>query len=155
MPERFSWILPDKLAVGSFPYQSTSVSRLRREGVTAVLCLTEQGERSIPSKVQHSFVWQQVGIPDGFTGGVPTQEQFEKALQVLNRWAKKKHAVYVHCLAGVGRSASVCSLFVAQELNLSLEDAIAYVKERHEHAHPDSHQIEVMQSYLASLSPSS
>lgn len=152
MPERFSWVLPNKLAVGSFPHTTTSVSKLRREGITAVLCLNEESEPPVPSEILHSFIWERVPIPDGFTGGVPSEEQFERALKVLNRWYRKGHVVYVHCLAGVGRSASVCSLYLAQEKGLSLENAIAQVRQQHRHAAPDRHQIKVMQSYLASQS---
>ncbi|HEY9828515.1 MAG TPA: dual specificity protein phosphatase [Stenomitos sp.] len=150
MPERFSWILPQKLAVGSFPNSTTSISKLRRENITAVLSLTENHERLVPDEVAHSFLWEQVPIPDGFKGGIPTEDQFDKALQVLDRWYRKGHVVYVHCLAGVGRSASVCSIYMAARQGLSLSDAIAHVKAQHKYAAPDPNQIEVMQRFLTS-----
>ncbi len=152
MPERFSWILPQKLSVGSFPNSTTSISKLRREGVTAVLSLTEKQERLVPDELAHSFLWEQVPIADGFKGGIPTEEQFAEALQILNRWYRKGHVVYVHCLAGVGRSASVCCLYVAQDQGLSLKEAIAYVKAQHSYASPDPNQVEVMQRYIAASS---
>ncbi|NJN71190.1 MAG: phosphatase, partial [Nitrospira sp.] len=80
MPKRFSWILPNELAVGSFPHQTTSASQLQREGITAILCLNEEAEQSVPTDIQHGFLWQRVPIPDGFTGGIPTEQQFEDAL---------------------------------------------------------------------------
>jgi atypical dual specificity phosphatase len=150
MPERFSWVLPQKLAVGSFPNATTSVSKLRREGITAVLSLTENHERLVPADVSHSFLWEQVPIPDGFKGGIPTEEQFAQTLQILDRWYRKGHVVYVHCLAGVGRSASVCCLYVAQRQGMTLREAIALVKAQHEYAAPDSNQVAVMQRVVAS-----
>jgi atypical dual specificity phosphatase len=150
MPERFSWVLPQKLAVGSFPNATTSVSRLRRYGITAVLSLTENHERLVPNEIFHSFLWEQVPIPDGFTGGIPTEEQFDQSMQVLDRWYRKGHVVYVHCLAGVGRSASVCSLYLASRKEMSLADAIAHVKAQHSYANPDPSQIAVMQRFLTS-----
>jgi atypical dual specificity phosphatase len=150
MPERFSWILPQKLAVGSFPNATTSVSKLRREGVTAVLSLTEDHERLVPDDIAHSFLWEQVPIPDGFKGGIPTEEQFAQALRILDRWYKKGHVAYVHCWAGVGRSASVCCLYVSHAQGLPLKEAIALVKAQHKYASPDSNQIEVMQRFLTS-----
>ncbi len=148
MPERFSWILPDKLAVGSAPNNEASIFYLRRIGITAVLSLTEADELALPQTLSSSFLWQRVPIPDGFKGGVPEAEQFAQAMAVLQHWFKKRHTVYVHCLAGVGRSASVCSLYVCQHQQISLEDAIATVKRQHSYAHPDEHQIRVMQEYL-------
>jgi atypical dual specificity phosphatase len=150
MPERFSWILPQKLAVGSFPNATTSVSRLRREGITAVLSLTEKHERLVPEDVAHSFLWEQVPIPDGYKGGIPTEAQFAQTIQILDRWYRKGHVVYVHCLAGVGRSASVCALYVSQEKGLTLKEAIAHVKAQHSYASPDVNQIEVMERFLTS-----
>jgi protein-tyrosine phosphatase len=120
-----------------------------------VLCLNEAREQPIPDDIQHSFLWQRVPIPDGFTGGVPSAEQFAQALSILNRWQRKGHVVYVHCLAGVGRSASVCCLYIAEQQGISLEEAIAFVKEQHHYASPDSNQIKVMQQYLASSATNS
>jgi atypical dual specificity phosphatase len=151
MPERFSWILPQKLAVGSFPKPNVSATKLRREGITAVLSLTEVNERSIPQDIPNSFLWERVPIPDGFTGGIPTEAQFSQALAILERWYRKGHVVYVHCLAGVGRSASVCSLYVSQNKTLPLPEAITYVKDKHSYAAPDSHQVAVMENFLMSL----
>lgn len=149
MPERFSWILPEKLAVGSVPNNETSVFYLRRIGITAVLSLTEATEVELPT-LSSSFLWQRVPMPDGFKGGVPEVEQFAQAMSILQQWFKKRHTVYVHCLAGVGRSASVCALYLAQSQNISLEAAIAEVKRCHSYAHPDQHQVRVMQAYLQS-----
>jgi predicted protein tyrosine phosphatase len=148
MPERFSWILPNKLAVGSFPKPTTSVMQLRRLGVTAVLCLTEESERPISTEVFHSFLWERVSMPDGFTGGIPTEEQFADALQILSRWYRKGHVIYVHCLAGVGRSPSVCAAYLVQSQGMSLEEAIGLVRERHPYAAPDANQVQVMKSFF-------
>lgn len=152
MPERFSWILPKKLAVGSFPNGTTSVSQLRRADVTAILCLTEPGEKTVPPEVSHNFVWQRVAIPDGYTGGIPEPEHFAKALEILANWERHQHTVYVHCLAGVGRSASVCSAYLVQNQGLSLAEAVQYVKQCHRWASPDQHQIRVMRDFFAAQS---
>ena len=152
MTKRFSWILPDELAVGSFPKEDSSIFKLRKEGITAVLTLTEEDEITVPEELKHNFVWERVAIPDGYTGGVPSVDQFEQARSILQRWSKKMHAIYVHCLAGVGRSPSVCSLHVMQKEGKSLEDAIAFVKQQHSYASPDEHQVRVMKELLANAS---
>lgn len=148
MPERFSWILPKELAVGSFPRPTTSASYLNRMGITAVLCLTEVGEATVPGEITHNFLWERVSIPDGFTGGIPTVEQFEQALNILSRWRKKGHVIYVHCLAGVGRSPSVCVAYLVQNRGIDLGEALHFVKECHAYANPDVHQVRVMRTFL-------
>lgn len=149
MTKRFSWILPDELAVGSFPKEDSSIYKLRKEGITAVLTLTEEDEIDVPDELKHNFVWERVAIPDGYTGGIPSVEQFQQARSILQRWSKKMHSVYVHCLAGVGRSPSVCCLFVVAQQGKTLEEAIEFVKTQHTYADPDEHQVRVMQELLA------
>lgn len=149
MSKRFSWIIPNRLAVGSFPKLDHEITYLSRVGITSVLCLTEPHEIKVPSEMSHRFVWRNVPIPDGATGGVPRIEHFQEASTILSRWWQKGHVIYVHCLAGVGRSPSVCAIHLTQVEGLSLEDAIEKVQDRHRYAHPDPAQIAVMQQFLA------
>ncbi|PSO50885.1 MAG: phosphatase [Cyanobacteria bacterium SW_9_44_58] len=149
MSERFSWIIPNRLAVGSFPTQSYEISYLSRAGITSVLCLTEPQEIPVPQQVYNRFVWRNIAIPDGATGGVPKVEQFQQACAILSRWHHNGHVVYVHCLAGVGRAPSICIAYLAQMEGISLQEALGKVQERHPPTYPDSAQIEVLQAFLA------
>lgn len=149
MLENFSWVLPQQLAVGPFPHNPHDVSFLSRVGVTAILCLTKERERPVDRDILNRFVWERVPIPDGAKGGVPTVAQFEAALAVLDRWHARGHATYVHCLAGIGRSPSVCAAYLARTNDWELERAISFVQERHASARPDPHQIRVMRQFLA------
>ena len=150
MSNRFSWIIPNRLAVGSFPKLDSEILYLSKVGITSILCLTEPSEVKVPKEIYHRFVWKNVAIPDGATGGVPEVKHFQQACDILARWHKKNHSIYVHCLAGVGRSPSVCALHLTQVEGLSLEEAMAKVQERHPYAHPDPAQIAVMKQFLAS-----
>jgi protein-tyrosine phosphatase len=149
MSERFSWIIPNRLAVGSFPTHSYKISYLSRVGITSVLSLTEPEEISVPQEVYNRFVCRNVAIPDGARGGVPTVEKFQQACAILSRWHQKGHVTYVHCLAGVGRSPSVCIAYLTQVEGISLQEAIGKVQERHPPTYPDSAQIDVLQEFLA------
>ena len=149
MSHRFSWIMPNRLAVGSFPKLDYEVSYLSRMGVTSVVCLTEPKERNVPQEMYNRFVWKNVAIPDGAMGGVPKFEHFQEAQEILSRWLNKGHVAYVHCLAGVGRSPSVCAVYLAQTEKISLEEAITKVQQKHPYAHPDPAQIAVMKQFLA------
>ena len=150
MLNRFDWILPDRLAVGPFPKSSLSINYLRRMGITAILSLTEESEGST-AELQHNFVWQRVPIPDGFLGGIPTESQFDQTLQILERWSDKGHVIYVHCLAGVGRSPAVCALYLSKQQAIPLDKAIAYVREQHSITAPTLNQIQVMEQFLSML----
>jgi len=148
MSERFSWILPERLAVGSCPHSDFAVARLSRCGVTAVLCLTERHEHRVPDGLPQRFLWERIAIPDGATGGIPSQAQFQQATDTLDRWQRKGHTIYVHCLAGVGRSPAVCAAYLARHYNMEADEALRWVRDCHAWADPDAHQ----QRAVASLS---
>jgi len=149
MSNWFSWIIPDRLAVGSLPQSDYAIAYLRRIGITSVLSLTMPREVKIPQAIHNQFVWKNVPIPDGAKGGIPEIKHFQQACAILLRWQQKNHVTYVHCLAGVGRSPSVCAAYIATIKGISLADAIAYVQDRHANAHPDPAQIAVMYQFLA------
>lgn len=149
MLDKFSWILPDKLAVGPFPKSDSSITYLSRMGITAVLCLTEKFEVGIPEEIYNRFVWERVAMPDGARGGIPTPEDFESAIAVLERWQRKGHVVYLHCLAGIGRSPAICAAYLVKSQGLEIDEAILYIKERRPIANPDVHQVRVMREFFA------
>jgi atypical dual specificity phosphatase len=149
MPERFSWILPKKLAVGSFPNSTDSVRQLQRMGIQSVLSLTEPDEKLIPSELVEHFVWRRVPMPDGYTGGIPNPEHFGEALDILTGWQHQHQPTYVHCLAGIGRSASVCVAYLVDSQGMSLAEAMRFVKQCHPSSSPDQHQVRVMRDFFA------
>ncbi len=152
MPREFSWILPNHLAVGSFPGR-TSAFYLREHGVTAVLSLTEPHEGEIPHEVSYSFVWRRLEIPDGARGGIPTIQHFEEGVTVLQRWRQKKNVLFVHCLAGIGRSTSMCIAYLCHTQNMTFEEAFTLVTKTHAIARPDEHQVRILQEYLSKCDP--
>jgi protein-tyrosine phosphatase len=149
MPERFSWILPKKLAVGSFPKSTTSADQLKQMKITAVLSLTEPDEQQLPSEITEQFRWQRVAIPDGYTGGIPDPKHFAQALEILTAWEKQQQTAYVHCLAGIGRSASVCVAYLVHSQGMSLAEAMSFVKQCHPVSSPDKHQVRVMRDFFS------
>jgi protein-tyrosine phosphatase len=50
-------------------------------------------------------------IPDF---GVPTPEQMVQTLDVIDVAVGTRHAVYVHCLAGLGRTGTVVGCFIVR-----------------------------------------
>jgi len=149
MSERFSWIRPERLAVGSCPSSEFAVAQLGRCGITAILCLTERGEHAVPSVLYNRFLWERIAIPDGAAGGIPSQAQFVQATDTLDRWQQKGHAVYVHCLAGVGRSPAVCAAYLARCRNMEADEALRWVRDCHAWADPDAHQQQAVASLAA------
>ncbi len=147
MPQRFSWIFRNHLAVGAIPSRSSSLY-LQDRGITAVLSLTEEKEGDLPMEIRHNFVWQRLPIPDGMTGGIPEVRQFTEGVKTLQRWRQKNNTLYVHCLAGIGRSSSMCIAYVCQTMCIPYEAGLQLVQTTHPVASPDKHQERVLREYL-------
>ncbi len=145
---RFSWILPQELAVGSFPENAASAAKLELMGITAILCLNEEIELPVPPEVTSKFLWHRIAIPDGYTGGVPDPAHFAEALEILADWRQAGQIMYVHCMAGIGRSPSVCAAYLVHQQGMSLRSAIQFVKNCHAVADPDPYQVRVMQKFF-------
>jgi protein-tyrosine phosphatase len=102
----------------------------------------------VPVTLPQSFLWQRIPIPDGYTGGIPSETQFAEALQVLEQWQQQGEVSYVHCYAGIGRSASVCAAYLVKSQEIGLDEAVRQVKKQHPWANPDLHQLRVMQNFF-------
>lgn len=123
MPLRFFWLLEGELAGSSRPGASwgdqpaaaadgEALSRdlawLRRQGVGAVLSLTET---PLPEEAvaAHELAMLHLPVPDLHP---PAPEQFMTALSFIDRQRSLGHAVVVHCLAGQGRTGAVLAAYL-------------------------------------------
>ena len=59
-----------------------------------------------------------------------SQETILTSLKFIEDQIDRKHKVYVHCKAGKGRSATVVICYFIKHCNMTLEQAIKYIKEK-------------------------
>lgn len=144
-PVRFSWIIPELLAVGPEP---RNYHDLRDAGpFSAVLSLQEEDESPDPIHLPEGLEWYRVPIKDGAFGGVPTVDQIAESVATLERLLPEKPTL-VHCFAGVGRSPCVCAAYIARKTRTNLEDALALVARAHPPTDPTPEQIHITREYL-------
>lgn len=142
---KFSWILPQRLAVGPAPRNYRALKKL---GFSAALNLQEDSEPGpAGAEVPEGFTVARVPIRDGIIGGIPTVEQIAEAVETLEDLVRQG-AVYVHCFAGVGRSPMVCMAYLAGAEGKDLEEAREFVASRHIPAAPSESQLETVERYL-------
>jgi ADP-ribosylglycohydrolase len=119
------WVVPGRLLVGEHPgsrSRASSMDRLRRfleAGITCFIDLTELDERpayetrlplAAPSGRRVEYLRQP--IPDH---GVPAdRETMRRILALLDGALESGHCVYLHCRAGIGRSATVAGCWLAE-----------------------------------------
>jgi hypothetical protein len=131
-------ILP-QLALGSHPQSTDDIERLRTElGVTAVLNLqTDDDMRAVgvnwkPLEAYYgtgSLLLKRVPVRD--FDPIDLQKKLPECVRALDRLLVAGHRVYLHCTAGTGRSPTVAIAYLYWCRGWDLEQAAAYVQERH------------------------
>jgi ADP-ribosyl-[dinitrogen reductase] hydrolase len=118
------WVVPGRLLVGEHPgsqSRADTMDRLRRflrAGVTCFIDLTEP--RELPSyesllpfatPTGRRIEYLREPIPDH---SVPVaREAMTRILQALDQALEAEHVVYLHCRAGIGRSAMTAGCWLA------------------------------------------
>ena len=119
------WVVPGRFLVGEHPgsrSRARSMDRLRRfleAGITCFIDLTEPDEspaydRHLPfgTSSGRRIDYLRQPIPDH---GVPADRAtMDRILAMLNDALESGHCVYLHCRAGIGRSAMVAGCWLAE-----------------------------------------
>ncbi len=119
------WVVPGRLLVGEHPgsrSRAQSMERLRRfleAGVTCFIDLTEPGEApayemllpfETPAGQRVEYLREPI-----MDHGVPAdRETMGRILAMLDGALDAGHRVYLHCRAGIGRSATVAGCWLAE-----------------------------------------
>lgn|GEM_PF-5247202 len=123
-----------KLIVGALPNHLTQdLNDLEKEGVTAVLSLTEpfENENCGLSRPYSSAEWEFNGIVHGKIEAkdhhVLNDEQLHKAADFIHEHLQKG-SLYVHCRGGVGRSNMAIAAYLIKYCGCSPQEAAAQIK---------------------------
>ncbi|HEX9208554.1 MAG TPA: ADP-ribosylglycohydrolase family protein [Steroidobacteraceae bacterium] len=119
------WVVPGRLLAGAHPgsrSRAQAMERLRRfldAGVTCFIDLTEAAETAayetlLPFEAPNGrrIEYLREPIPDH---GVPSnRETMQRILALLDGSLDAGHVVYLHCRAGIGRSATAVGCWLAE-----------------------------------------
>jgi len=103
--------------------------RLHQAGIRSVLTLCAPEEGTLPSDIPEQFTWLRLVLPDSRHPAPPDVAQMECAVRYVHDQISQGHPIYVHCLAGIERSPTVCIAYLCQYHHLELWDAIHQVKQ--------------------------
>jgi protein-tyrosine phosphatase len=137
LPYGAYWVKPGKLLAGPYPGswdESQARQRLHRLldlGVTFFIDLTEPDEtKSYLSlldtesmMLKRDLMYRQMSIQDM---DVPAHDRMVKILDMIDTAISRDHIVYVHCLAGLGRTGTVIGCYLVRH-DLSGEEALAEI----------------------------
>ncbi len=131
----FNWVLVNKLAIGTAPRNLDDISKLKKYSIKSVLSLCSTKEANLPIGFQINFDCERLTLPDHTYGRLPTLEELENALELLNKLINKP-PVFVHCVASIERSPLVCLAWLVKYEKLSPEYALQYLMDIHPSTNP-------------------
>lgn len=141
------WIIQNRLAVGPIPTVETADS-LKTFGIRSVLTLCGEEEGNLAPQVPTDFQWQRFLLPDSHYAEKMTAEKLRAAIDLAHSFIKTGAPLYVHCLAGMERSPTVCVGYLCLYEKMQVWEALNLVKSNNPRTNITADQIQVLQSLL-------
>ena len=142
-----AWVLPRQLAVGAFP-EPSDLATLQEQGFQTIVSLCDPKEALLSPEAQTLFSCHQFTLPDSRQSLPLRREDLAIAVDLVRQSILAKRATYVHCLAGVERSPTVCMAYLCRYHNFQLWEALNWLKEIHPRTGVTSDQLRVIADYL-------
>lgn len=135
----------DDLLMGAYPQDADDVAALQEAGVTAVFNLVQDVEYELAGgRDACAAALARAGIREERVEVVDygnlLPDHIELAATTVLAWLDAGERVYVHCRAGMQRSAVVSAAVVALHEGIEPVEALERVRERNPQANPLSHQ---------------
>jgi len=129
-PEAY-WVVPGQLLAGHYPGSRVPerarerITCLLNAGLTYFLDLTEAGELP-PYRplLLGKACYRRLPIPDF---DVPAPQTMQRILDLIDYRLLKGDVVYVHCLAGLGRTGTVVGCYLVRQ-GLSGQEALREIR---------------------------
>jgi atypical dual specificity phosphatase len=115
-PEHY-WVLPRRLAAGEWPVPH--LDWLARQGVSVLINLTDHEYRDTRFRIHG------IPVPDG---AAPGAAQIEEFCRLVEDELTRQQTIYVHCLAGCGRTGTMMACYLVYRDRVDPMEAIRHVR---------------------------
>mgnify|MGYP001442967407 FL=1 len=122
-PDKFSWLIENKLAGSGIPTSIDEVEWAIKQGVKSIVTIREEPlDESWIKDVNYLHILSN-------DMGVPEFDDLVYAVDFIHRRITSNEPVMVHCLAGMGRTGVILACYLVKHQKMSAGEATEKVRE--------------------------
>jgi len=122
-PDKFSWVIENKLAGSGIPTSIDEVQWIIEQGVKSIVTIREE---PLADNWIKDVNYLHVMSNDM---AVPEFNDLTHAVDFIHRRITNKEPVLVHCLAGMGRTGVLLACYLVKHQNMSADEATQKIRE--------------------------
>ncbi|KAE8286109.1 Dual specificity protein phosphatase 1 [Larimichthys crocea] len=105
-------------------YHASRKDMLDMLGITALINVSA----NCPNHFEGSFLYKSIPVEDNHKADISSW--FNEAIEFIDSVRNKGGRVFVHCQAGISRSATICLAYLMRTNRVKLDEAFEFVKQR-------------------------
>ena len=144
-PDKFSWLIENKLAGSGIPTSIEEVQWIIEQGVKSIITIREEPlDDDWIKDVNYLHVMSN-------DMGVPEFDDLVHVVDFIHKRITSNEPVMVHCLAGMGRTGTILACYLVKYQNMSADEAMKKVREQRPGSIQSYPQEEIIFQFAKSL----